>query len=193
MFINNKCNTFFGLNLTLVYTFPMCMAWRFHFSIRNYDFKCFCWVKKAVSGWMPCLAGRWPWSWYIGSSPGRQRSPLLATLRRMWGEAIPGSAYKQGIEPAFKQPVIILRESFRAISTCPVYFWNGPTKNIKFSCRKANRQCGCSYGSCVRRQSSPPLLKVLCARLLKLIIAFRDIFVLRLYFLGNKLHRFLTG
>ena len=36
---NNKFNTFFGLNLTLVYTFPMCMAWRFHFPIRNYDFK----------------------------------------------------------------------------------------------------------------------------------------------------------
>ena len=39
VFFNNKCNTFFGLNLTLVYTFPNCMAWRFHFPIRNYDFK----------------------------------------------------------------------------------------------------------------------------------------------------------
>ena len=39
MFFNNKCNTFFGLNLTLVYTFPMCMTWRFHFPLRNYDFK----------------------------------------------------------------------------------------------------------------------------------------------------------
>ena len=39
MFFNNKFNTFFGLNLTLVYTFPICMAWRFHFPIRNYDFK----------------------------------------------------------------------------------------------------------------------------------------------------------
>ena len=39
VFFNNKCNTFFGLNLTLVYTFPMCMTWRFHFPIRNYDFK----------------------------------------------------------------------------------------------------------------------------------------------------------
>ena len=38
MFFNNKFNTFFGLNLTLVYTFPMCMAWRFQFPIRNYDF-----------------------------------------------------------------------------------------------------------------------------------------------------------
>ena len=38
MFFDNKCNTFFGLNLTLVYTFPMCMAWHFHFPIRNYDF-----------------------------------------------------------------------------------------------------------------------------------------------------------
>ena len=39
MFFNNKFNTFFGLNLILVYTFPMCMAWRFHFTIRKYDFK----------------------------------------------------------------------------------------------------------------------------------------------------------
>ena len=38
MFFNNKFNTFFGLNLILVYTFPMCMAWRFHFPLRNYDF-----------------------------------------------------------------------------------------------------------------------------------------------------------
>ena len=43
---NNKFNTFFGLNLTLVYTFPMCMAWRFHFPIRNYDFKCFITYEK---------------------------------------------------------------------------------------------------------------------------------------------------
>ena len=28
-----------SLNLTLVYTFPMCMAWSFHFPICNYDFK----------------------------------------------------------------------------------------------------------------------------------------------------------
>ena len=39
MFFNIKCNTFFGLNLTLVYTFPMCRTWRFHFPLRNYDFK----------------------------------------------------------------------------------------------------------------------------------------------------------
>ena len=38
MFFNNKFNTFFGLNLTLVYTLPMCMTWRFHFPLRNYDF-----------------------------------------------------------------------------------------------------------------------------------------------------------
>ena len=38
MFFNNKFNTFFGLNFTLVYTFPMCMVWRFHFPIRKYDF-----------------------------------------------------------------------------------------------------------------------------------------------------------
>ena len=39
MFFNNKFNTFFGLNLTLVYKLPMCMACRFHFPIRKYDFK----------------------------------------------------------------------------------------------------------------------------------------------------------
>ena len=38
-FFNNTFNTFFGLNLTFVYTFHMCMAWRFHFPIRKYDFK----------------------------------------------------------------------------------------------------------------------------------------------------------
>ena len=34
--------------------------------------------------------------------------------------AIPASANKQGIGVAFKQPVIILHVSFRAISTCQV-------------------------------------------------------------------------
>ena len=47
MFFNNKFNTFFGLNLTLVYTFPMCMAWRFHFPIRNNDFKS--WFNDVIS------------------------------------------------------------------------------------------------------------------------------------------------
>ena len=67
-----------------------------------------------------CLAGRWPWSGCLGSSSWRQRSALAASFRRMWGGAIPASAYKQGIGVAFKQPVIILHESFRAMSTCPV-------------------------------------------------------------------------
>ena len=67
-----------------------------------------------------CLAGRWPWSGCLGSSSWRQRSALAATFRRMWGGAIPASAYKQGIGVAFKQPVIILHVSFRAMSTCPV-------------------------------------------------------------------------
>ena len=67
-----------------------------------------------------CLAGRWPWSVCLGSSYWRQRSALLATFRRMWGRAIPASANKQGIGVAFKQPVIIINVSFRAISTCPV-------------------------------------------------------------------------
>ena len=55
-----------------------------------------------------CLAGRWPWSGCLESSSWRQRSALAATFRRMWGGAIPASAYKQGIGVAFKQPVIIL-------------------------------------------------------------------------------------
>ena len=38
----------------------------------------------------------------------------------VWGGAIPASAYRQCIGVAFKQPVIILHVSFRAISTCPV-------------------------------------------------------------------------
>ena len=67
-----------------------------------------------------CLAVRWPCSGCLGSSYWRQRSALLATFRRMWGGAIPDSAYKHGIGVAFKQPVIILHVSFRAISTCPV-------------------------------------------------------------------------
>ena len=49
-----------------------------------------------------------------------QRSALLATFRRMWGGAFPASVYKQGIGVSFKQPVIILHVSLRAISTCPV-------------------------------------------------------------------------
>ena len=36
------------------------------------------------------------------------------------GRGYPSSAYKQGIGVAFKQPVIILHVSFRAMSTCPV-------------------------------------------------------------------------
>ena len=30
---------FFVLNLTFVYEYTICMAWRFHFPIRKYDFK----------------------------------------------------------------------------------------------------------------------------------------------------------
>ena len=67
-----------------------------------------------------CLAGRWPWSGFLVSSSWRQRFALLPIFRRMWGGAIPASAYKQSIGVAFKQPVIILHVSFRAISTCPV-------------------------------------------------------------------------
>ena len=56
----------------------------------------------------------------VESSSWRQRSALPEIFRRMWGGAIPASAYKQGIGVAFKQPVISLHVSFRAMSTCPV-------------------------------------------------------------------------
>ena len=49
MFFINKVSTFFGLNLTLVYTFPMCMAWRFHFPIRKYDFKTYTYFPELCS------------------------------------------------------------------------------------------------------------------------------------------------
>ena len=49
-----------------------------------------------------CLAGCWPWSGCLGSTSWRQRSALAATFRRMWGWAIPASAYKHGIGVAFK-------------------------------------------------------------------------------------------
>ena len=62
-----------------------------------------------------CFAGRWPWSVCLGSSSRRQLSALPATFRRMCGGAIPASAYKHGIGVAFKQPVIILHVSFRAM------------------------------------------------------------------------------
>ena len=39
MFFTNKFNFVFGLNLTFVYKYTICMAWRFHFPIRKYDFK----------------------------------------------------------------------------------------------------------------------------------------------------------
>ena len=76
-------------------------------------------IKLFVDGSL-CLAGRWPWSGCLVSSSWRQLSALLATFRRMSGGAIPASANKQGIGVAFKQPVIILHVSFRAISTCQV-------------------------------------------------------------------------
>ena len=66
-----------------------------------------------------CLAGRWSWSECLGSSSWRQLSALAATFRRMWGGAIPASAYEKGIGVAFKQPLNIL-QVFRATLTCPV-------------------------------------------------------------------------
>ena len=41
----------------------------------------------------------------------------LAICMRAWKGVIPASAYKQGIGNGFAQPVIILRVSFRAVST----------------------------------------------------------------------------
>ena len=87
-----------------------------------------------------CLA----WSGCLGSSSWRQRS--AATFRRMWGRAIPTSAYKQGIGVAFKQPVIILHVSFRAMSRCPVCL-ERPHEQQAYSAIEKLRQCDCSYGS----------------------------------------------
>ena len=100
-----------------------------------------------------CLAGRWSLSRCLGSSSWRQRYALLATFRRMWGGAIPASAYNKFCMVYFKQPVISLHVSFRAISTCPVCLERPPGRAGKFSCRKAKRQLGFSYGSWM---SSPP-------------------------------------
>ena len=58
--------------------------------------------------------------------------------------AIPASAYKQGIGVAFKQPVIILHVSFRAVSTCLVCL-ERPHEEQAYSAVEM-RQCGCSYG-----------------------------------------------
>ena len=86
-----------------------------------------------------CLAGRWTWSGCLGSSYWRQRSALLANFRRMWGGAIPASAYRQGIGVAFKQPCIIQIDINMS--------GTAPRRACKFSCRKAKSQCGCTYGS----------------------------------------------
>ena len=62
---------------------------------------------------------------------------LLSTFRRMWGGAIHASAYKQGIGVAFKQPVIILYVSIRAISIHARYVWNGPMKSRQIQLSKS--------------------------------------------------------
>ena len=52
------------------------------------------------------------------------------TLSAYVGRGYPPSAYKQGIGVPFREPVIILLVSFRAVSTFLVlYVWNGPTKS----------------------------------------------------------------
>ena len=80
-----------------------------------------------------CLAWRWPWSGCLGSSSWRQRSALLATFRRMWGVAIAASDYSTCI--------------IQSDNNMPRMFGTAPRRAGKFSCRKAKRQCGCSYGS----------------------------------------------
>ena len=64
------------------------------------------------------LAGRWPWSGCLVSSSWRQRSALLSTFRRMWGGAIPASAYKQGIGVAFKGALYIIQIICRRYTFC---------------------------------------------------------------------------
>ena len=94
------------------------------------------------------LAGRWPWSGCLGSSSWRQRSALAATFRRMWGGAIPASAYKQGIGVAFKQPGDYSTCIIQSDVNMPSMSGTAPRRTGVFSCRKTKRQCGCSYGSC---------------------------------------------
>ena len=65
----------------------------------------------------------------------------MATFRRMWGGDIPARAYKQVIGVAFKQPVIILHVSFRAISTCPVCLEQPNEEQANSALEK---QSGCS-------------------------------------------------
>ena len=101
-------------------------------------------LRKLFLGGSLYLAGRWPWSGCLGSSSWRQRSALAATFRRMWGEAIPASAYKKGIGVAFKQLAIILHGSFRAMSTCPVCL-ERPHEKQAYSA--VEKQSACSYGS----------------------------------------------
>ena len=84
---------------------------------------------------------------YIGSSSWRQLSALPPTFRRMWGGAIPASAYKQDIGVAFKQLVIIIHGIIESDVNIPSTFGTAPRRTGKFSCRKAKRQCGCPYGS----------------------------------------------
>ena len=66
----------------------------------------------------------------VGVSGHLLGGSLLATFRRMWGGAIPASAYRQGIGVDFKQPVIILHVSSERYQHAP-YVWNGPTKSMQ--------------------------------------------------------------
>ena len=119
----------------------------FHSSTHNMvRASCFESRKLFLDGSM-CLAGRWPWSGCLGSSSWRQRSALAATFQRVWGGAIPASEYEQGIAIAFKQPVIILHVSFKAMSTCPVCLERPNEEQTYSAVEKTKRQCGCSYGS----------------------------------------------
>ena len=65
-----------------------------------------------------CLAGRRSWSGCLGSSSWRHQSEVTSYRSAYIGRAIVASAYEQGIGVTFKQPVIILHVSFRAVSTC---------------------------------------------------------------------------
>ena len=69
---------------------------------------------------------------------------VAGNLSAYVGRSYPASASKQGIGVAFKQPVIILHVSFRAMPTCPVCL-ERPHEEQAYSA--VEKQSGCSYGS----------------------------------------------
>ena len=81
-------------------------------SILFWGGKCFCWIKKAVSGWKPVLGRAVAMEWVSRVIFLEAAICVAGNLSANVGRGYPASAYKQGIGVAFKQPVIILHVSF---------------------------------------------------------------------------------